>query len=186
MDTQTGGELEHRVGALEREVERLRSLVEGGDTTSVETAPDAATPQIPEASEDPLWLVNTLARHAPGVVMMAGVVEVPAGPIRWQYGLRAEDLLDRDWSEFARPVEALGHPVRLELVRRILTGTQTTAELRARPVRLHWSAVSPPAPARQRRLARLASSRTLRGPCSADRSPPCSDHDRRELGAVQQ
>lgn len=34
-----------------------------------------------------------------------------------------------DWSEFARPVEALGHPVRLELVRRILTGTQTTAEL---------------------------------------------------------
>lgn len=76
-----------------------------------------------------LWLVNTLARHAPGVVMMAGVVEVPAGPIRWQYGLRAEDLLDRDWSEFARPVEALGHPVRLELVRRILTGTQTTAEL---------------------------------------------------------
>ena len=57
------------------------------------------------------------------------MVEVPAGPIRWQYGLRAEDLLDRDWSEFARPVEALGHPVRLELVRRILTGTQTTAEL---------------------------------------------------------
>lgn len=64
--------------------------------------------------------------------------------------------------------------------------TDDSRASRARPVRLHWSAVSPPAPARQRRLARLASSRTLRGPCSADRSPPCSDHDRRELGAVQQ
>lgn len=131
MNTEASGELEQRVDALERDVKRLRSLLEGHDAADAAPAPapGTTTPEVPESLEDPLWLVNTLVRHAPGVVMMAGAVEVPAGPIRWQYGLRAEDLLDRDWNEFARPIEALGHPVRLELVRRILTGTQTAAEL---------------------------------------------------------
>lgn len=121
-------ELESRVEALEREVEGLRKAftasparpAASSGTTGVEGTGD---------NVDPLWFVNELGRRAPGAVMIAGAVDVPAGPIRWQYGLFADDLLGRDWGELARPIEALGHPVRLELARRILTGTQTTAEL---------------------------------------------------------
>ncbi|KJL45944.1 Helix-turn-helix domain protein [Microbacterium hydrocarbonoxydans] len=127
MNNESDHEIEHRVDRLEREVERLREQLEGRQADAASAA--AAEPEASDAPADPLWFVNTLGRYAPGVVMMAGAVEVPAGPVRWQYGLHADDLLARDWSELARPVEALGHPVRLELVRRILNGTQTTAEL---------------------------------------------------------
>lgn len=120
--------IESRVDALERELERLRAQVEepSADASTVTPEPGAARS---DPAADPLWFVNELGRRAPGAVMMAGAVEVPAGPIRWQYGLYAEELLGKDWGELARPLEALGHPVRLELVRVILTGTQTTAEL---------------------------------------------------------
>lgn len=128
MEKKTDPDVAQRVDALEREVAALRERFDA-------LAPDAAAESTPgdatsaEASADPLWFVNELGRRAPGAVMMAGAVEVPAGPIRWQYGLYAEELLGRDWSELARPLEALGHPVRLELVRAVLAGTQTTAEL---------------------------------------------------------
>lgn len=128
MNTESGDEIELRVDRLEREVERLRAEFAVRDAAPAPAA-DASAEPASDAPTDPLWLVNTLARHAPGVVMLAGAVEVPAGPVRWQYGLHADDLLARDWSDLARPIEALGHPVRLELVRRILAGTQTTAEL---------------------------------------------------------
>lgn len=120
--------IEARVDALERELERLRVRVgePSADASTVAPEPGAATS---DPAADPLWFVNELGRRAPGAVMMAGAVEVPAGPIRWQYGLYAEELLGKEWSELARPLEALGHPVRLELVRVILAGTQTTAEL---------------------------------------------------------
>jgi hypothetical protein len=136
MSTDSARDIERRVDRLEVEIERLRTLLEARDADAAEApapdavhAPSAAVGDSPDAPTDPLWFVNTLGRHAPGVVMMAGAVEVPAGPVRWQYGLRADDLLAKDWGELARPIEALGHPVRLELVRRILAGTQTTAEL---------------------------------------------------------
>lgn len=134
MNTDSRDEIEQRVDRLEREVELLRAQFETRDldaaaATDTATATDAEADVVSDAPTDPLWFVNTLGRHAPGVVMMAGAVEVPAGPVRWQYGLQAADLLASDWGELARPIEALGHPVRLELVRRILGGTQTTAEL---------------------------------------------------------
>lgn len=126
MDTTAAdSELVRRVEALEREVDRLRTEFAAPEA-------DVAAPAEAEATEDPadpLWFVNELGRRVPGAVMLAGSVVIPAGPVRWQYGLFADDLLGRDWSDLARPIEALGHPVRLELARRILGGTQTTAEL---------------------------------------------------------
>jgi len=128
MHTDASGDIEHRVTLLENEVERLRTQFAARDADTGPTTSATADAAL-DAPADPLWFVNTLARHAPGVVMMAGAVEVPAGPVRWQYGLHTEDLLGRDWGEFARPIEALGHPIRLELARHILAGAQTTAEL---------------------------------------------------------
>jgi hypothetical protein len=126
MEKQTDPDLVERIDALEREVTSLR---ERFDALAQRAAAEPAVPEAGDTSADPLWFVNELGRRAPGAVMMAGAVEVPAGPIRWQYGLYAEELMGKDWGELARPLEALGHPVRLELVRIILAGTQTTAEL---------------------------------------------------------
>ncbi|MBT2473948.1 winged helix-turn-helix transcriptional regulator [Microbacterium sp. ISL-103] len=61
--------------------------------------------------------------------MMAGAVDTAAGPVRWQYGLMADGLLSEDWSDLAHPLEALGHPARIELVRQVMRGAHTTAEL---------------------------------------------------------
>ncbi|MCR2793000.1 winged helix-turn-helix domain-containing protein [Microbacterium sp. zg.Y625] len=73
------------------------------------------------------------ADHPPlaeGVVMIVGSLTLPTGaPVAWQEGAPTQGLLEADWSEHAAAFQALAHPVRLELLRRILTGTTTTAEL---------------------------------------------------------
>ncbi len=45
----------------------------------------------------------------------------------------AGDLLDGDWSESSPGLSALAHPVRLLLLREVLHGTQTAAQLSAHP-----------------------------------------------------
>jgi DNA-binding transcriptional ArsR family regulator len=47
----------------------------------------------------------------------------------WQYELRTEQLLDTDWSETAEVFAALGHALRLRLLREILGGRRTATEL---------------------------------------------------------
>src|SRR5690606_14813801 len=49
----------------------------------------------------------------------------------WQQDFTAEHLLDRDWGEAATAVAALGHPIRLLLLREILHGARSVAELGA-------------------------------------------------------
>lgn len=147
MEDASESAIERRLTALEREVTRLSALAEERedagalDVRAPVAAPDADADADAEAdaaadadaapagSDDPLWFVNELGRRAPGAVMMAGAVEMPAGPIRWQYGLMADGLLSQDWSDLARPLEALGHPARIELVRQVMRGAHTTAEL---------------------------------------------------------
>lgn len=128
MENDTQGAIERRLTELEQQVERLSALADGhAHPEATDGSPDAA-PESPSA-DDPLWFVNELGKRAPGAVMMAGAVETPAGPIRWQYGLFADELLSKDWSDLARPLEALGHPARIELVRQVMRGAHTTAEL---------------------------------------------------------
>ena len=105
MDADAQGAIEQRLADLEAEVARLSARFQEPDCDE----PPYDPPAEAAASEDPLWFVNELGRRAPGAVMMAGAVETPEGPIRWQYGLYAEKILSEDWSEHARSLEALGH-----------------------------------------------------------------------------
>ncbi|MEV7799461.1 winged helix-turn-helix domain-containing protein [Microbacterium foliorum] len=134
MEPDDQSTIERRLADLEHEVARLSALAahpaassDGAEPGAELQASDAAPG--PAGADDPLWFVNELGRRAPGVVMMAGAVETQAGPVRWQYGLHAEGLLAHDWSDLARPLEALGHPARIELVRQVMRGAHTTAEL---------------------------------------------------------
>lgn len=65
-----------------------------------------------------------------GVVMLVGSLSLPTGePVAWQEGMSSEGLVDGDWSVQANVLAALSHPVRLELLRQVLIGVRTTAEL---------------------------------------------------------
>ncbi|WMX45948.1 helix-turn-helix domain-containing protein [Streptomyces roseicoloratus] len=113
-------EIEERVAALERRMAALESTGRPEHTPADGDfwALDGLKAQLAEAAADD------------GGVLYAGAVRLPTGErYEWQSGGLAEDLLDRDWSEAADAFAALGHPVRLRLLREILGGRRTAAEL---------------------------------------------------------
>ena len=67
-----------------------------------------------------------------GGVVFAGAVQTAAGPVEWQYGRSADDLLHTDEPTRALAADrlaAIGHPIRLQLVLAVLKGVTSTAEL---------------------------------------------------------
>ncbi|MCX4771073.1 helix-turn-helix domain-containing protein [Streptomyces sp. NBC_01260] len=126
-------ELEERVSELER---RLEALV--GDH-----------PDAPRPTGADFWALEGLKQQlsgagvADGGVLYTGAVRLPTGErYEWQYGALTEQLLEggeagdpgepgADWSDAAESFAALGHPVRLRLLREILGGRRTAAELAA-------------------------------------------------------
>lgn len=117
-------ELEQRVAELER---RLTAL-ERRDSES------------PRLGDGDFWALDGLKQQlaevgeaaADGGVLYTGSVRLPTGEsYEWQYGALTEALFDGDWADAADSFAALGHPVRLRLLREILGGLRTTAELAA-------------------------------------------------------
>jgi DNA-binding transcriptional ArsR family regulator len=115
-------DLEERVAELERRVTELEST----------------GPAAPPVGEGDFWALDALkARHpvtqdADGAVLFTGAVRVPTGHrYEWQYGLLTETLFENDWADAAESFAALGNPVRLRLLREILGGLRTAAELAA-------------------------------------------------------
>ncbi|WP_326659696.1 ArsR/SmtB family transcription factor [Streptomyces sp. NBC_00385] len=135
-------ELEERVSELERRLEAL-----------VGERPDAPSPTGVD-----FWALEGLKQQlegaAGGGVLYTGAVRLPTGErYEWQYGALTEQLLDGrdgdpeeahdaeegvgrapagpDWADIAESFAALGHPVRLRLLREILGGRRTAAELAA-------------------------------------------------------
>lgn len=96
-------------------------------------------PAVSEAAtrDETFWALDGLRsrrdRHdstRAGVVMLAGSLNLPDdSPVEWQQGAATADLLDVEWSDRAAAFAALGHPVRVELLRHILNGTRSTAAL---------------------------------------------------------
>ncbi|AVT30015.1 ArsR family transcriptional regulator [Plantactinospora sp. BC1] len=123
--------LEERVAELER---RLAAL---------EDRPDAPAPrpEPPPSGEGDFWALDGLKTRLSalgaeqGGVLYTGSVRLPSHErYDWQYGLPTEALLDGeagDWTDLAESFAALGHPVRLRLLREILGGRRTVAELTA-------------------------------------------------------
>nr|WP_203597623.1 helix-turn-helix domain-containing protein [Actinomadura bangladeshensis] len=108
-----------RVARLEERVARL------------EGPRPAAGPDRPDGT---FWALDGLKDRVadPGGVLFTGSVTLPAGEhYEWQQGHPVDDLLADDWSQAAETLSALAHPVRLLLLREILQGARTTAELAA-------------------------------------------------------
>lgn len=109
-------------------------------------APDAAPSQAPDASssqastapahetpagDDPFWALRALKERlpAPGGVVYTGNVDVGQGHVEYQWGRPTEHLLASDWAEHAESVAALGHPLRLAIMRKLLDAEHTVAQL---------------------------------------------------------
>jgi hypothetical protein len=116
--------LTDRVAALEATVAKL---VAGSATPPAGAVTGAA------ADTETFWVLDGLKKRIPaGAVVFAGDVPLPSGDrFEWQWGRTVSDLLSGDWSELAAALAALAHPVRLRLLRRVLTGARTVAELSA-------------------------------------------------------
>jgi len=101
---------------------------------------DGPGPVGSTADADVFWALSGLSQRSgrtgqaegagTGAVMIVGDVATPAGDeARWQYALDTDDLLAADWADLAPVFAALGHPVRLALLRAVLGGTRTAREL---------------------------------------------------------
>jgi len=122
-------ELLRRLEALESRIARLEGHGAGTDaspTSSPRTPTPSTTPE-----EDPFWALTALKKQvpAPGGVVFAGSVDVGAGHLEDQWRRPTGHLLENDWAEHADTVAALGHPLRLAILRRLVDGEHTVAHL---------------------------------------------------------
>ncbi|MFV2017035.1 ArsR/SmtB family transcription factor [Micromonospora sp. LOL_023] len=126
-------ELTGRVAALEQLVQTLVERLDTVAPTTTTAATTSSADTSPDPDGNPFWALDGLKAQVgetPGAVLYTGTVTLPTGEhYDWQYGHTVADLLDADWSGYAGTLTALAHPVRLLLVRHILHGARTTAEL---------------------------------------------------------
>lgn len=102
--------------------------------TAVERRLDALEERPgPPTTAGEFWVLEGLrpaAEGNDGVVLWAGTVQTADGPVDWQMGRMAEDLLHADDLEvMADRLAALGHPVRLALLLAVIRGTTKVTEL---------------------------------------------------------
>ncbi|WP_030678854.1 ArsR/SmtB family transcription factor [Streptomyces cellulosae] len=86
----------------------------------------------PQPRSDVFWALEGLRRRltGDGQVLFTGALDLPTGEhYEWQQGAATENLLEANWADHATPYAALGHPVRLTLLRAVLRGTRSAAEL---------------------------------------------------------
>ncbi|WP_425307604.1 ArsR family transcriptional regulator [Ammonicoccus fulvus] len=136
-----------RIDDLERRVAAVEELL----AEQQGTAGKPGSSDAPGVEGGPLWALDGFRRRIgdtdSGGVMFMGIFRptppsdpekaeqdsapTPAGrpAIEWQYGRPADYLLDQDWANAAPALAALGHPVRVDLLRRVLNGTTATKDL---------------------------------------------------------
>lgn len=101
--------------------------IEGAQMLTAKPASPADT-----LDRDKYWVLHGLAktRHKGGEVVYAGQVKVPTGEqYLWQRHAGVNELFKQDWASLDAVIAALGHPVRLRLLKAILEGITTKAAL---------------------------------------------------------
>jgi hypothetical protein len=115
--------LEGRMTSFEQRLERLESRLAEGSPSSV---PARA------GLDEPFWALEGLKARAGtgGAVLFTGAVALPTGErYDWQQGFDAQPMIEADWSSEHSALSALGNVVRLLLLREVLRGARTVAEL---------------------------------------------------------
>ena len=132
------------MGVTSRQVRRLYvSLMSRSDAEPAKRRPTCSAAAraeggggggggAPAPDEEVFWALKGLKERLPdpGAVMLVGhVLLADERRAEWQEAAVAEDLLDVEWQECAEVLAALGHPLRLSLLRRLLSGPATVSDL---------------------------------------------------------
>lgn len=128
--------LESRLEALEARLARLEER-DPDAPTAAPRSDDPASAAPPSratgstADRDPFFALHALQDNvpAPGAVLYTGSVDLPQGHLEYQWARPTSHLLDTDWAERAETLAALGHPLRLAMLRSLLDGERTVAQL---------------------------------------------------------
>lgn len=85
--------------------------------------------------EEPFWALSRLEDESPqGALLYAGHVHLPTGEHwGWKERQGGPEMLAASWDEAAPVLAALGHPLRLAILRAVLHGQRTTTQLQAAP-----------------------------------------------------
>ncbi|MCS6712530.1 helix-turn-helix domain-containing protein [Brachybacterium sp. EF45031] len=119
-------------------IERLEALVthladHSGTTGSATASARASDPSIADPAGNEgldLWAVDGLRDRSPeGGALYAGSVTTPAGAYVYQWARPTRALLDADWAERAERLAALGQPLRLSILRLLLDGPTSVAQI---------------------------------------------------------
>lgn len=119
--------LSARLADLEQRVSRLEA-----DRSPAQRPRDST----PADGDERFWALGRLKAlvEEPGAVLFTGTVTTPAGRhVEWQQQHSAAELSDADWGDSVDRLRALAHPVRLLLLREVINGRQTAAELASNP-----------------------------------------------------
>lgn len=116
----TSTDLEKRLKDLEQRVAELEQQ-------------NHIQPSTPD--KETFWALDKLQHDHPlGALIFAGHVQLPTGKqYIWQEGEDMPKLLAADWQMAASALAALGHPLRLCILRAVLDGKQTTQDLQEQP-----------------------------------------------------
>ncbi len=123
-----------RIDQLRADLDALTARVDHWERGEMAADP---RPDRQAAVDGRFWALDELRARLPehestvdGAVMLVGSLTLPdGGPVEWQQGAGSAGMLEADWADQAAVFAALGHPLRLELLRHVLGGTHHTAEL---------------------------------------------------------
>jgi DNA-binding transcriptional ArsR family regulator len=131
--------LEQRMERMEHMLDALASRIDGASeagrparsTDRAARGASAGSAEEDAPGSDRFWALTALKERmpAPGGVVYAGSVDVGLGHVEYQWGRPTDPLLRADWADRAERVAALGHPLRLSLLHRLLEGECTVAQL---------------------------------------------------------
>lgn len=114
-----------RTAGLAATLKEIQARLARLEASSRTPAPGAGDP-------GKFWLLDHVAKGGAkgGEVAYGGTATLPSGEqFAWQRQVAAKDLLRHEWEGLDRVLAALGHPVRLRLLRAIVHGRRTKADL---------------------------------------------------------
>lgn len=116
----------------ERSTEQRLADLEARVAELEQRPPSATDPRDTPTEANAFWALEALKEHGPrdGAVVYAGHLRTEEGPVEWQYGLDVDGLAELDWASLAPTLDALGNPVRLNILRAVWSGVSTVAELK--------------------------------------------------------
>lgn len=132
-------ELSARVTTLEAQVEQLLRRSPGADASAVPESRASASGasaaggprSVSLGDQEMFWSLTALKERyaAPGAVSFTGSVDLGIGHVEYQWDRPTPAITQMDWSDSADRIAALGHPLRLTILRTLLQGQHTVAEL---------------------------------------------------------